>query len=93
MEQITSTYCGNCGDQQPHEIYVSSSGYVHSLSTVCGKDVHGAAPVDEIVGGMVRACGREGASRYHVKYTSKTGYIHWFCSTCGNDVHSSSPVR
>jgi hypothetical protein len=93
VEQIVDTYCRNCGEQQPHEIYQSSDGYIHSLCTVCGKDVYGATPVGEITGGAVRACAREKADRYHVKYISKTGYIHWFCSTCGNDVHGASPVK
>lgn len=93
MEQIVNTHCNTCGEDQPHEIYLSTSGYVHSLCTACGKDVYGATPVDEITGGMVRLCAREKADRYHVKYISKTGYIHWLCGTCGGDVRSASPVR
>ncbi|MBN1977642.1 MAG: hypothetical protein JW918_09600 [Anaerolineae bacterium] len=93
MEQIVNTHCRNCGGQQPHEIYLGSDGYVHSLCAVCGKDVRAATPVDEIEGGMVRACAREKADRHHIKYASKTGYVHWFCATCGNDVRGASPVR
>ena len=93
MEQPVNTHCANCGERQPHEIYISSNGYVHSLCTGCGKDVYGATPVHEVAGGMVKACARENADRYHVKYISKTGYIHWMCGTCGSDVHSASPVQ
>jgi hypothetical protein len=93
MEQTVSTHCGSCGEQQLHDIYVDSNAYVHSLCTGCGKDVHGATPVDEIAGGMVKLCAREDGDRYHVKYISKTGYIHWLCATCGSDIRSASPVR
>jgi rRNA maturation protein Nop10 len=93
MEQNVSTHCRNCGERQPHEIYLGSNGYVHSMCTVCGKDVVGATPVDEVTGGSVRACAREKADRYHVKYLGKSAYVHWFCATCGKDVRSASPVR
>ena len=93
MSEIITTYCRRCGKEQPHEIYISTGGYLHSLCTECGKDVGASERIDELAGSMFRECGSEGASRYHIKYISTGGYIHWFCCTCGKDIGSSERVK
>ena len=75
MAEIIYTHCRRCGKEMPHEIYVSSGGYLHSLCTECGKDVGASERVGTLEGSMNRECGREGGNRYHIKYISTGGYM------------------
>jgi len=90
---IQYCYCRKCKKETAHEVYISKGGYLHSLCTMCGKDVGSSAEVKDICGVMAIECSSERVSRVHVKYLSKGNYIHWFCCSCGKDVSSTAQVR
>ncbi len=93
MSEIKYCYCPNCKKQTAHDIYIDTSGYLHSLCTMCGKDVESLSRVKKICLYTTLECPSEQGNKLHIKYLDSSGYIHWFCLSCGKDIESRSRVN
>ena len=92
MSEIKTCYCPYCEKETAHDIYIDTSGYVHSLCTQCGKDEESRKRVKKICLYSRLECSREQDNKLHIKYLDTNGYIHWFCLSCGKDIESRSRV-
>ena len=92
MSEIKYIYCPVCKKQTAHDIYISESGYLHSLCIRCGKDFESRSKVKKICLYTTLECPSEKGDRLHAKYLDLRGYIHWFCLSCGRDIESRSTV-
>lgn len=93
MAEIKHCYCPRCQEETAHEVYIDIHGYLHSLCTVCGKDVESRSRVKEISLYSTLKCQSEKSNRLHIRYLDVHGYIHWFCLSRGKDIESRFRVE
>lgn len=92
MTGFVHSYCGRSGEEEPHDLYLSEGGYLHSLCMRCERDVSSESRVAMQTGGGRINCPKCGCVTHHIRYQSQGGYIHWFCCSCGRDIAGESKV-
>ena len=92
MTPFVMTHCRRSGSDEPHDLYLSEGGYLHSLCMRCELDVSSDSEVAMQTGDGRMDCPDCSRTTHHIRYQSRGGYIHWFCCSCGHDISGKSTV-